>query len=627
MLDTNPNNLIEEIKAAERLRDGRLRKFKDQREHYHGPAYTGVGDEYYPENHYFEYISLVVPKVIFDNPRVRVTTRRTGTQHEVAEALRHGLNRWCKDVDLRKVLTKSAVDMMFNWSVLLVREIPDPGYRPGETSSEGVPTDYMRPSVYRIDQRHFFIDPLAIVLEDARYYGHKIARDKEDLLADARRNPDDWDVSQIDDMGEDDRAEEYYRKPVQQAPPRNEVQYYEVWIPEHQLDDEHTPDKGFHGTIFTIANTSTGERGDGAMKYLRKPRAYYGPKWGPYCIAGVYSVPGEQYPLSPLTVVEGQIEDLNLHVLAAQRAENAYKRCVLYNQKDTKTARQIQANPDLYFVGVPDVDKSTVVPIEVGGSSPTQHAYIQMKRDRLDRVSGLFDAQRGNVEGQGTATEVAVANEASTARMAFLKQQFTDFTQKVLSTVAWYMYHDDRVVFPLGTDTADEMGMEPTQGPDGKLYPPEPWFYGGSFDVDSGATFQALELEIEPYSMERTSEGVVMQRTMQAFELIMQSAPVMPQVDWVDWDELIEKMGEAMNMPDLGRLINMDRVREVTGAMAEAGEGQRPVQPRLGGDVGQAGMLPQSNFRRSKPEAKKLPSGPTPGGAQQPKTAVTGGVG
>lgn len=626
MLDVSPSNLLEEVNAAKKLRDGRIKKFRDQKEHYHGPAYSGVGDEYYPENHYFEYVSLVVPKVIFDNPRVRVTTRRQGTQADVAEALRHALNRWCKDLDLRKLLTATAVDMMFNWGVVLIRQAPDPGYRPGETDEEGEPAEYRRPAVYRIDQKHFFIDPLAIDQDTARYFGHEIARDKDDILAEAERNPGDWNIEQVEDMGEDDRLDEFYRKPAQQSPARNSVRYYEVWVPEHQLDDEHGPDQGFHGTIFTIADVSMSTMGDssdlkGGYKYLRKPKAYYGPKWGPYVMAGIYKVPGEQYPLSPLTAVEGQIEDLNVHVLAAQRAENAYKRFIMYDQRDTKTARAIKNNPTDYFIGVPDIDKQKVIQGEIGGSSDRQHLFISMKRDRLDRVSGLFDAQRGNVSGQGTATEVAVASEASSARMDFLKQQFTDFVQKILKTAAWYMYHDDRVVFPLGEDTAEELGMEPTMGPDGQAYPPEPWFYGGSFDESSGATFDALELEIEPYSMERSSEGMLQRRTMEMFTLLTQTAPLIPQVPWVDWKELYDKIGEAMNMSDLGRLVNVDAALEAAQADASMGQGQPSIHPRLATDVGTQGVaLPQASQQRVKEPVKPM------GGAIAPKTAVTGGV-
>ena len=106
MLSTEPKDLYMEIEAAEELRAKHLASIGSQIEKYHGPFYKeGHYGSYAAENHYYEYISLIVPRLVFDNPRVRVGTRRPGTQDMVAQAIRLGLNRWIRDTNLRESLT------------------------------------------------------------------------------------------------------------------------------------------------------------------------------------------------------------------------------------------------------------------------------------------------------------------------------------------------------------------------------------------------------------------------------------------------------------------------------------------------------------------------------------------
>ena len=70
MLDVTPENLYDEIQSAEAFRDEHLEYFDDLVEQFIGPAYRGSTgtDNYLPENHVYEYLSLTVPRLIYDNP-------------------------------------------------------------------------------------------------------------------------------------------------------------------------------------------------------------------------------------------------------------------------------------------------------------------------------------------------------------------------------------------------------------------------------------------------------------------------------------------------------------------------------------------------------------------------------
>ena len=575
MLGTSPRELYEEIKAAERLREKHTSSMAAQLENYTGPYYkedSGSGG-FSAENHYYEFISLVVPRLVFDNPRVRVETRRPGTQTVVAQAMKHGLNRWVRDVSLSSLLTDAATDMCFNFGVTLITEQENKGLRPSADAQ--MPSTPMWPVATRIPQHRFFIDPAAETMIDARFVGHKWVRDKEDLLKLAREDKDaGWDADSIENMTVTSDERELGRS-EKDLPDREEVVCYEVWVPEHELDDSMGEKQGFHGTIFTLAVAVDDE--DEKAAFIRAPRPYYGPRWGPYTMFGIYKVPNAIYPLAPLVAIEGQIEELNRHAESAAESADAYKKLILVDNTDPKFVQRIKDAKDNYVIPVSGLEKSRVVQAEIGGMTQQQLSYLQVARDRLDRNSGITDAQRGNVEGRGTATEVTVAAEASTVRMAFMKRQFSNSVQQLLKTVAWFLYHDDRVVMPLGREAEQDMGIE------------DPWLVGGDHDPEGNSSFDDLELEIDPYSMERTTEGTHQRRTMDMYRLLLESAPMIPQMPYLDWNGIFAQLGDALNMPDLGALVDVNMAMQMAQIEGDGPQGERSPQPRFSRDIGDAG--------------------------------------
>lgn len=597
MLNVNASSLLEEIRAAERLRDKHLSSFGEQVERFHGPYWKGdsMNADYSPENHYYEYISLMVPRLIFDNPRVRVRTRRPGSQKFVAEAVRHALNRWAKDTSLRKVLRDTATDMLFNFSVVMTSEEVNKSLKPHmDTTGNSKP---MWPTCTRIPQNKFFIDPAATGVHDARFVGHKWIRDHEDLLDLAYDDKDaGWNVEAIENLKPTTDEKELGRR-EKDLPDRDEVVCYEVWIPEIELEDSLGPEEGFHGTIYTLGVVSGGDDDEEDRRaMIREPRPYYGPRWGPYTMFGVYKVPNAIYPLSPLMAIEGQVQDLNDHVLATSRSADQYKKLILVDNTDPKFAQRVKDAHDNYVIPVSGLERQRVVQAEVGGMTAQQLSYIQTARERLDRNSGIHDAQRGNVEGRGTATEIQVATEASTVRMAYIRQQFTDAVEQLLRTVAWFFYYDDRVIIPLGEEGQRALGLE------------DPWLVGGDHDPESGATFDDLELEIEPYSMARTTEGQHQQRVMQMYQLILQTAPLMPQMPFVNWKELLYHLGDAMNYPEIGELIDTTMAQGM--GEQQRAEEQRAMFEKHAGVAGKA--RPQTT------QASKISQPPDIGAGQLP---------
>jgi hypothetical protein len=545
----DPENAMEEVKAAIEYRNRHLKSLNDQVQRFHGPHYKKdtytVGEDYAPENTYYEYVSLMIPKLIFDNPRVQVNSRKPGPVNDVATALRYGLNRWVRDCVLRKRLVELATDMLFSYGVAVVREDA------ANTSGGAInlpeqdvqkPSKTMWPVVERVSQKQFIIDPGCSRPSDALFMGHEYRRTRKELLAMADKEPG-WDKESIREAAASDvdRDEGSQRK----YPDRDEIVVYEVWVPDYEMEESPGPKMGFHGTILTLASCASPEGAQPLGRYLRKPRPYYGPRTGPYSIFGVYKVPDSPIPLSPLTAVEAQIGDLNQHVRAASNSMMKHKRIVGVN--DPRTAQLVKDTGHDYVAVVPFEDgRAMVQEFELGGQTEQQARWIATCRERADRALGMDEALRGAVSGAGTATEHTIASEAANTRIAYIKQAFSDSVTAVLEKVAFYMYHDDRIVFPLGSEVARQMGLPPDAAP---------YFEGGGHDDAEGYGFEDLELEIEPYSMERASEGMAQKRAMEMHSLILNTLPAMAQYPDYPWLDHFQKIGNAMNAPDLPELV------------------------------------------------------------------------
>tara|TARA_R110002124_G_scaffold113388_1_gene267711 strand:+ start:8084 stop:9874 length:1791 start_codon:yes stop_codon:yes gene_type:complete len=584
MLDLSPGNFYNEIQVAEEFRDKHLLGLEDLIEQFIGPSYNGLSseDNFLPENHVYEYLSLTVPRLIYDNPRVHVSTRRPVSQRGVAMAIEHGVNRWCRDTDCKETLQRLAYDMLLGFGVCITLEEPIKGYGVVDAGAPHWPV------LHRLSPSRWFMDPMALSMQDARFCGHRMIRDKDDLLAEASVDPS-WNKEVIEALAASAEVEETRGSSYNSAPNRNEVVCYEVWVPEKIIDGSPGPDLGFNGTIYTMAVSNPGDDDEESRAdFIRKPRPYYGPPTGPYTMFGAYVVPDCPYPLSPIVATQPQVMELNEHVKAATTSAAQYKKLVLVDAKNKKLVNDIKNQPDNFVIPVDGIDRDSVVPIELGGITNQQLTYMQVCRDRLDRNSGMQDAQRGVVTGDATATEIQVAEASGSLRFAYIHRQYQDSVRKVMKSAAWYLYHDERIVFPLGVEAAEDMGV------------PEPIFQGGMHMQSTGATFQDLELEIDTYSMQRANEPLLQRKAMEAFNLIVQAAQVMQTTPFIDWDSLLKKLGDAMNMPELGELIDQRMMQEMLAQQQqqEQMESMAAMSRGGGGGGGGASQPPQQGGGR-----------------------------
>ncbi len=620
MLEATPRAICEELDSADEYRKRLTAAKKGMVDRYVGPHFDSRSEaEEAPENFYHEYTSYLLPRLVYNNPRFNVRSRRVGAQAEVAQGIGHALNRWCVDSQLRKSLVSSATDYLFSFTVLLTtQEESKGGLHPTIKDSWGEKTPHI-PRVTSLENDDCYFDPLARTPEEWRYMAHSFVRDKDDLIAEAEEEGSEWNLEAVRELAtEVSDARKDKIADLGTFPDRNEVELVEVWIAEHYDEDkydsrEEAEAEGNHGMIYTVSRKQVDSASAKlSSEWLRKPYAFYGPRWGPYTYIGCYPVPGESARMSPLVAVEAQTQATNRLAVAQQRGDEDFKTLIVVNSANKTLKNALVKAPHHSVVGINGFDPKEVAELSVGGSPPQIDKSLMYARERRDRNAGLGEAQRGATTSGATATETAVAANSSALRMDFIIQQWTDGVAQVGRTVAWYLYHDDRVILPLGEDAAQEMGL-----PEGA----EVFFEGGDHDPESGATFDDLELEVEPYSMERTDQGLKQHQMIQMFgpfPQLLQTIALFP--TGADWSDILDMYGDAFNMPGLGRKIHPEEIAAQMGAQAAPGGSEGPL---LASTVGGPAGLP-APARGAGGGVSRSMNPPTPG--QMAAAPMTAGV-
>jgi hypothetical protein len=590
MLDLTPSGLWNEIESAERVLKDQLTSYEDMVTGYHGPAYRPVKSEigYEPVNWSHRWLSNFLPKLAFDNPRVRLTSKRGKEFHEEVQALEAALNRWIRDTGLRRETEKFAVDYGFVWAAGMVSNGPKPGFEQAEDPQRW-------PQLTRIPSDRFGGDPLATSTEDCRYTYVKIIRDKEDLLAEARQGGADegWDLKMVEALTEGDGLDrDMVDREQKHNIDRKEVIYFEVYVGEYWEDawDETIAESGdnpddYNGALFTLAYSHTygkpvsEDRGAG---FIRKPRPFYGPRGGPHHIWGAYTVPSRIWPLSPLMVTREQQQNHNDTARANLNSAEQYKKFAA--AKGSMAEKLVKARHGT-VVAMDEFERASFSEVEIGGAPDNLLLFEDRLHMRVENELGISQTMMGNLGSGVTATADSIAAQQSDTRTAWLVHKFTDGLVVLLKKVLWYLLKDDRIVVELGPDASRELGFEE----------PVELVGGGNSNV----SLDDLELEIEPYSMERTDDGLHQRRVMEGVQLYLQIAPLVAQFPYMNWGKIVEDIGTSLNMPSFGEGIDWEMVEEVTGAIYSDGSegpqaqmGRQAVGAPLGGPQGQFAPKP-----------------------------------
>jgi hypothetical protein len=536
---TTPMGIWEEIQVAELDTKARLRSWDDLVGKYVGPFFERNTESsehrYDPENHAYEVVRFYLPQLIYSNPRVRVRSRMYGADR-AALKFQHVVNQWVQDRYFGEFLLMPVADSLFGYGATLMTREEHPFLK----LENGKPA--MTVAKSRISPHAFFSDPLATDRESRRYQGHFYARDKDDALEYAQEHQDEgWNPDVISGLPTGTAMDRLHRPGAwRERLDREELVFCEVWVPEVELGE---PEEGYNGALYTLA-VGVGDNGEAFAEFPRDPQPYFGPNWGPYNLYDIFPVPDRKDRLAPLVATEGQARDWNRHARGVSNSAARYKRIILVDSDNPNLVEQVRDESHDEVIPVSGLEKDQVIPLEVGGITEQNIAYLEICKERVERVSGMSEAQRGQVQGQATATEAAIAAAAGDLGTEFVKLQEQRAVRRDLLGVAWHVNYDDEFRQALGPDAAEELGVELAEGE-------IPVLKGGNPEIP----FEELALELEPMSMERVTNAQNQRRMVEAFTFALQLAQTKLTIPGFDADGFANAIGEAMNVPGLGEYI------------------------------------------------------------------------
>jgi hypothetical protein len=564
--DMSADRLLREIRASQAANDRVLRLYDKLRRQYATPAFYGEddptawGDDYQPDNHAYKTVSYIVPQLIYGRPKVRIKAASADPEDQIhLEMLgaEHATNQWIIDTDYRSVQEQIAADPLFAFGVALVLPTRS-AFAYSQTSHKEA-----WPEVQRISPRNFFRDPMALDPEGCKWLGHRTRISKAELLEAAEANPDaGWDVDALKRLGSSSstghgvkgyRPDEYREDGL--SSDREEIEVYELWWkspPRDEQDDEHGPEDGYHGRVYTLAL----EQGDGGQRaqFIRKPYPWYGDRTGPYAMAGIHRMPDSPYAAAPLVVQYPLAREVNLTFRALGRAVRNYKRGTAVDGEFIELVERLNTGKFDEVFPVKGVGagalRDHVVTVEAGGAPVQGYQWAEAMRQLLMQVSGMGEAQSGNAPPQATATAVAVATRESGVRLDRIKEEFQRWNEAILRKVAFYIATSEDVTIGLGGDAAEEIGEAleqlglPSSGLRAKSY------RGGTLTPQD---FDSASVTIDAFSIQRTTEEQVQQRAIQAFTLLSGAVGAMAQIPAPRfWSELFEQVGDSINVPNMG---------------------------------------------------------------------------
>jgi hypothetical protein len=636
-LKTDANSLAREVRASHE----QLLRSKDTWSEilasYHGRSWDGSnvsGQEPQYQTHTYEYLSLMLPKLVHANPRFSLSTTRGGRQAVITRALERGLNHWATASRLHEPLEQIAIDALMMCGGGFVEEIPNQRMRltdeqrsqmqgslrrPRSVSGDE-PEDAeqpMWPRLRRLEPFRWGWDVAATSDARIRFYWHKCTEDKNDLLKKGAREDGLWRTDAIKAMPTQ-RDQEELGYAHNAAPDRDQVTYYVVWVPDARIEGQE-PEADEHGVIYTMScEVVSGGGVDGS--FIRDPYYFYGPAQGPYVKAGFYAVPSSTFPLSPILATRDMAEMLTRVRKANVRGIEKYRRKTLFDLKDKKDLDRIEAEEDQDLVGVTGFD-GNAASFELGGMSDKGLEGELYLRELLQTASGMDDVQRGNVTGTGTATEVAIASEGSQERVSFVVGKWRQFVADVAMRVAWYAAHDDHIIFTYKVDEDQREAVAEEALGTGQMDPGDAeafmrygsmTYAGGDFAKDAEGSdellFGDLDFDVEPYSMQRRDQRTRKMDTLEALNVLSSFGAAAMQGVPIDFGKIAEILADVYALPELEDVVNKP-LAEAQGVLSMQ-EREAAMAADTAKGQGESGGQAKPE-RSARPAAPKKPEGQT----------------
>lgn len=523
-----PEGLAREVSLAERFMRKHLDKVKDLEQRFVGNWFsTDWSGDPTPENLVFGFLAHMLPELCYAKPACRIRPKRVYSHAEIADAVSAALATWFEEIDFLHELQDCVRDALTGWGVGMVgMEDRDHGDRQPRLDAAHA----MRPFFQHLDRGKFFMDPRAKKPKDARFMGHRYKCDLDDLPMYEQFDPaavDSLVASRDGDTGNSPTAGESRDSTVK--PPevgdRNEVTLVDVWVRDNN-------------TICTLAWSGDSP----APIFVRQPTPYDGPPDGPYVVFGFYSVFNDPYPMGPLQPVMEQIEELQAHVTAASDEASTFKNITLVDAANPDATNAVQNGKNGYVYPIKGLNANTIVSHVTGQVHPQRMEHIFALRDRVDRVCGLGDNQRGRITN-ATASESQIVQSNVDLRIEYLRGRIERGVWEILRKVVHYLFYSPLAVMPVERANAQVGGKD------------EGTYYGGQQPGQENIDWVDFYLEIIPASMNRADDQQLQQTWVECITMATQVAQGMASMPFINWRYMFDQWGETWNQKHLSDVI------------------------------------------------------------------------
>ncbi len=361
------------------------------------------------------------------------------------------------------------------------------------------------------------------------------------------------------------------------------VELWDLWLPREKLvvtmPYQESVEGGYTGPPLRVVN-------------------WKGPKEGPFILLGFMDVPNNVMPAAPAQAW------MDLHLLTNRvlrkvgRQSDRQKTILVVRGPNTEDGeRTVRANDGDVIRG--DGGREGMAEVRLGGADRDQMLFHEQLRAIFNVVSGNIEAIGGLSPQSHTLGQDELLNKQSSAQVAEMQDRVMTAIRKVYQHLAYWSWQD-----PVKTLTASRQahGIQvPVE------IPPE---------VRS-IPFDALDFDIDPYSMQEDTPGTRAGKLMQLLQTLL--LPLAPQLaqegKTIDWDTVFNLLARYMDFPDLLGVIKSGPPPQMQGAaqMAQGASGsERPLQSPITSRTNVRKNVPSMSNRGMNQVMQQLAAGATP---------------
>lgn len=517
-----------------------VRKFaKRARKQIAGPHYgANSSEKSVPVNLLELYVNTYSRALAASQPKALVYTPHIQLRPQASE-LELGLNHLSDEITLDATLREAVIEALMGMAIIKVGVADGPQVEVG-----GVMHDVGQPYADLILFDDWVHDTGARRIEQCSFMGYRQrlpidyvkgskAYQNRDLITRTSRGPtDQWGDERADQLGRSEGADD-----------DEFMDYVEVW-------EYYLPMEGGKGRCITVPVENP--------NLIIRDYEWDGPECGPFHFLRFNPLPGQIMPAAPLSTVYDLHMSVNAMWRKMDRQAQRLKRLVLFSRGNDRDAKNVRSASDGEAAAVSSPSAQDIVETTFGGIDQMLLAFAMQAEEKFSEMAGNLNLQAGISPQSETIGQDQMLAQAASQRMSDMQDQMVRFTQGVMKSLAWWMWHDPTIRVPL---------VKRVQGiPDASV--------AAVFSAeDTEGDWLDYNFQIEPYSMQFQPPAQRLNTILQWWNQVAlpampfyQAAGVMP--DIVELTRLISKYG---NTPEIMDVMQLQGASE---------EGQRgPVQP------------------------------------------------